>query len=122
MKYRGLAMQFWQSGPRFHSALAILAGSFFMLSALIAPPVQAQIELPSIETPAEPVDPQPIIEAQTISPTDAEIEERIEGIFAEIDALKGVLVKVDAGVVALTGPASSEVAIACRTSPTTSSR
>ena len=103
MKYRGFAMQFWPFGPRFHSALAILAGSFFMLSALIAPPAQAQIELPSIETPAEPVDPQPIIEAQTISPTDAEIKERIEGIFAEIDALKGVLVKVDAGVVALTG-------------------
>ncbi|MEH6701780.1 mechanosensitive ion channel family protein [Parasphingorhabdus sp.] len=97
-------MQYWQLGRRFDSVrFAALACSVFMVLVLVAPSAHAQIELPGIESPAEPVDPEPVIEAQTSSPTDAEIEQRIEGIFAEIDALKTVGVKVDAGVVALTG-------------------
>ncbi|MGB5724897.1 MAG: mechanosensitive ion channel domain-containing protein, partial [Parasphingorhabdus sp.] len=97
-------MQFRQFGQRFEPAqLVMLACFVILLTGFLAPSAHAQIELPGIESPAEPVDPQPVIEAQTISPTDAEIKERIEGIFNEIDALKGVRVKVDAGVVAMTG-------------------
>ena len=104
MKNTGVAMQFRQFGQRFESArLALLACLVILVLGLFAPSAHAQIELPGVETPAEPVDPEPVIEAQTISPTDGEIEQRIEGIFNEIDALKGVRVQVDAGVVAMTG-------------------
>lgn len=100
----GVAMQFRQFGRRFDSArLALLMCLVILAPVLLPQSAHAQIELPGIETPAAPIEPEPVIEAQTSSPTDAEIEQRIEGIFAEIDALNAVGVKVDAGVVALTG-------------------
>ncbi|MDF1741959.1 MAG: mechanosensitive ion channel family protein [Verrucomicrobiales bacterium] len=73
------------------------------LSGISATPAVAQIELPGAETPSEPVDPEPVIEAQPGSPTDEEIEQRIQGIFNEINALKKARVTVDAGVVSMTG-------------------
>ncbi len=48
-------------------------------------------------------DPEPLIEATTAAPTDAEIAERISEIFEQIEALDNVSVNVEAGVVTLDG-------------------
>jgi small conductance mechanosensitive channel len=97
-------MQIRQFGHRFEAArMALLACFVILVPGIFAPLAHAQIELPGIEVLAEPADPEPVIEAQAISPTDQDIEQRIEGIFNEIDALKDVRIRVDAGVVAMTG-------------------
>lgn len=56
-------------------------------------------------------DPEPVIEAvQDSSATDEAIRTRIKNIYAELDALKGVSVEVNQGVVKLGGEVSNEVA------------
>ncbi len=54
-------------------------------------------------------DPEPVIEIdQRSGPTDKAIQERIEGIFAELNGLETISVSVSEGVVTLGGEASSD--------------
>jgi len=81
------------------------AGLFLVCFALSAPLALAQ--LPGIE---EPTDPTPAIQTPPPQASDAEIATRITDIFAEIDSLRRVTVKVNHGVVTLTGDVSSTAA------------
>ena len=58
------------------------------------------------EAPIE--DPEPIIEVQSTDEADAKINDRIESIFAKIEGIKGVSVKVESGVVTLSGDVANE--------------
>ncbi len=81
----------------------LLITCIFGFSALVAmPPAAAQIEIPS-EAPGEITDPEPVIEAPEGIPDDADIQERLEGIFDQIPELSQISIDVTEGVVTLSG-------------------
>ncbi len=78
---------------------------FAVLAFFIAMPLSAQLELPSDPEPTQTAAPEP---AQTIAATqdegtDARIEQRVSGIFAELPSFQDVAVTVSEGVVSLSG-------------------
>ncbi len=90
----------------YHPFARLWAPVFLALALLLfsAGAAQAQIELLSADAaPETPTDPEPVIEAPDTAPDDANIETRIEGIFAEIPALSKIGVTARRGVVTLSG-------------------
>ena len=53
-------------------------------------------------------DPEPLIEIKSTASEDAKIDARIENIFSKIDGIKGVDVKVESGVVTLSGDVAND--------------
>ncbi len=83
-----------------------------LLGALLAGPVMAQAtEVPSAETPPSSA-PEPTIAAAATAEEDADndrnIALRMQNIFREIDGLRGVGIRVQSGVVTLTGTVTSQ--------------
>lgn len=72
--------------------------------------LMAPLALAQLPGPDEPADPTPAIQTPPPAATDADIQARITDIFAEIDSLRRVTVKVNHGVVTLTGDVSSTAA------------
>ncbi|MEE4154738.1 MAG: mechanosensitive ion channel domain-containing protein [Erythrobacter sp.] len=84
------------------------------LALLLAPgTASAQLDLgaePARDEASAP-EPEPIIETADTPATDAAIAERLEGIFAEIEPLAAIAVRVDSGVVTLSGSVTTRADI-----------
>ncbi|WP_234036180.1 mechanosensitive ion channel domain-containing protein [Porphyrobacter sp. YT40] len=89
-------------------ALAALA---LLIAASLAPaPATAQL-IPESTSEEAAADPEPVIDAADPAPTDSAIAERLNGIFAEIEPLAGIVVEVRSGVVTLSGTVATNADI-----------
>jgi small-conductance mechanosensitive channel len=85
-----------------------IASFFTLLAAMLAVPqfsaVTAQAQVPE----ATLEDPEPVIQRAPEDQSDTEIEERLSSIYSEFGALLGVQVRVEDGVVTLSGEVANE--------------